>query len=307
MTISDIFAYVKDNTGESDETYLLRELRYVIARIWNGTDLLGSLFTITVQPTTERITTLPYYVQEIRGARRAADAEVTLYSPAQYFRDNSGYQWPLTWTVMNKTPLMTDYTNHGKLTLKLRQAAKMPFKVSLVGSGEFGVEVREDVEFAVGDTEHETVEVFRNLTRLGKSVKFTNSDVLVYDISNSVIAVLPSNLDNVLNLKIQLVDAAATNLNTVCQSYVILFKMIMPTVQSATDVLDDQFGEAVRNLLVAQLLAKSNTTADMNRMKFHGKQGANAIRANQVADSAGHAQKLNIAREPHGREFVGYL
>lgn len=307
MTVSDIFDYIKDNTGESDETYLLRELRFVIARIWNGTDLLGSLYTITVQPTVERVTTLPYYVQEIRGARRATNAEVTLYTPAQFFRDTAGFQWPLTWTVMNKTPLMTDYTNHGKLTLRLRRPATVAFKVSLVGSGEFGVEVREDVEFAVGDTEHNTVEVFRNLTRLGKSVKFTNSDVMVYDITEQVIAILPSNLDNVLNLKIQLLDSSATSLNQTCQLYTILFKMIMPTVQSVNDVLDDQFGEAVRNLLTAQILAKSNTPADMNRMKYHGKQGATAIRANQIADSAGHAQRLNIAREPHGHEFNGYL
>jgi hypothetical protein len=307
MTIADIFQFVKDNTGESNTDYLLRETRYVIARIWNGTDLLGSLFTINVRPTAERVTTLPYYVQEIRGARRAVNSEVTLYSPAQFFRDNSGFQWPLTWTVMNKTPLMTDFVNHGKLTLKLRQPAKMAFVVSLVGSGDFGVEVREDVQFSVGDQQAETTEVFKNLVRLGKSVKFTNSDVMVHDIVGNVIAVLPSNLDNVLNLKIQLLDPDATSLNQPCTIYTVLFKTIMPTVQSVNDVLDDQFGEAVRNLLTAQILARSSSEADMNRMRFHGRQGATAIATNQIADNAGHYTKLNIGREPHGREFSGYL
>jgi len=308
MTINDIVLFVKDRAGESNVEYLLREIKYVITRIWTETDYPGSLQTMTVQPSTDRFLILPYYVAELRGVRKAASGEVTLYTSAQAAKDNSSFLWPLEWRDMGKTPLLRSYDNVGKLTVKLRAPADKVFTVNLVGTGDFGVRVNEEVEFAVGDVSHVTNETFKDVIMFGKNVAITRSDVSLYDITDQLIAVLPSDRDIVQNIKVQIADTCAAPLiETPCNRYTILYKMLAPTFRSVNDVVEDQLGDIVRNLVVAGVLSKSGDTSAMNRMRYHGNHGTTVLNARIIEQNAGKQIRVDLARDPFTHEFNGYL
>ena len=310
MIVQEIIDFVKDRTGEGNVDYLLRETTAIVNRVWNSTDYPGSLQIMQVAPASsqERYLILPWYVASLRGVQKGPTGEVTLYNPQHFVHDNSRHQWPLQWRVIGPTPLLRSYVNIGRLTLRLRAPANEVFSVTLNGPGEFGVTYDETIEFAVGDTEHTTDDVFKDLHMLGKNVRVTQRDVMVYDISGICIAVLPASRDIVQNLRVQLMDDCAMECGYPPQNcYTILFKTHPPVITGVGSVLDDMFGDVIRNLVTAQILSKVNDTAAMNRMKFHGAQGEQLMDQALRQKNMGVQQVINVGREPFGHEFYGWL
>lgn len=308
MTINDILLFVKDRTGEQAQDYVLREIRHVVTRLWTQTDLPGSLRTMDVKPYGERFVILPWFVAELRGVRRVNYSEITLNTINHSFTDNQAFQWPMTWRVMDTTPLLKTYTNIGRLTLRLRKPADETFTVTLVGPGEYGVRDEDAVTFNAGDTEHQTTVVLKDVLEFGKNVSPLRTDVMLYDLNNECIGILPSHLDAVQNQRIQLTDESSLNpVDPNGQCFKLLFKLHPPVFSSPNQTIDPRFGEVVRNFVVAQIFAKSNETSALNRMRFHGEMATTAMDRIVKQESKGKQIGVALSRGPFDHEFIGYL
>jgi len=308
MTINDILLFVKDRTGEQTQDYVLREIKYVVTRLWAQTDLPGSLRTMDVKPYGERFVILPWFVAELRGVRRVNYSEISLNTISHSFTDNHAFQWPMTWRSMDTTPLLKTYTNIGRLTLKLRKPADETFTVKLVGPGEYGVRDEDEVTFNAGDTEHTMTRVLKDVEEFGKNVSPLRTDVMLYDINGECIGILPSHLDSVQNQRIQVTDEASLNpIDPNGQCFKLLFKLHPPVFSSPTQTIHPQFGEIVRNFVVAQILAKSGETSAMNRMKFHGEMAETAMESIVRQENKGRQIGVSLSRSPFDHEFIGYL
>jgi hypothetical protein len=307
MILNDLFLFIKDRAGESNEEYILRQINYVVSRTWLTTDLPGSLYEMVVEPSTERITILPWYVNQVKAVRRAGVGEVTLYTPRPWYQSNGGYQYPLQWVELESTPLMRNLTNVGRLRLRLRTPATAPFSVTLAGPGEFGSKLVQTVQFDVGDTEQVTPDTISDIISLGKTTP-TVSDVLIYDITGLLVAVLPAERTDVRNKKIRITDQQAMPIVTgTCNRFSVLYKATMPVYQSLKETIDDSTGQIIQNLVVADILAKSNETSAMNRMRFHGGLATTLLDEAQRHQNEGKIQFLDLTRDPFTHEYSGWL
>lgn len=307
MIINDILLFVRDRAGESDQTYVIRQINNVIRRTWLQTDLPGSLFDMVVEPTAERIMILPWYVNQIKGVRRAAATEVTLYQPQAFYVANGTVQYSGQWSELGTTPLIADYNNLGRLRVRLKRPATSVFSVTISGAGDFGAEQTETLNFAIGDIEQTTTTVFNTVASFGKSAA-QETDAYMYDIAGTHIATLPSRLTDVRNKRVRVLDQCAiyADLGT-CYRFGVLFKRTPPTFTSPNETLEDALGLIIQDLVTADILAKSDGDSAARRMQFHGKSGMKLINDNIKANTEGKLIPLDLTRDPFTHEFYGHL
>lgn len=307
MILRDIYLFVKDRAGETNEDYILRQINNVIQRTWLTTDLPGSLYEMTVDPTTERIMILPWYVFQLKAVRRAGTGEVTLYTPRAWYQANGGYQYPLQWVEMEPTPLLRSYNNIGRLRLRLSAPATVPFTATVTGPGEFGTKIVQDCRFSVGDTEQTTEEVVNDLLGLGKSI-ITEQDIRVFDVTNTCIAVLPADRTGIWNKKVRITDQQSMPaVFGTCNRFSVLYKTQPPVFTSFNEPIDMSMGQIIQNFVVADILSKSSETADMNRMKFHGSTAIGLLDEAVRRENEGKLQPVGLSRDPFTHEYFGWL
>lgn len=307
MTINDIILFVRDRTGEADRDYIIRQINNVVQRTWLKTDLPGSVFDMVVEPTAERIMILPWYVDQVKGVRRAGAHEVTLYQPQAYYVANGTFQYSGQWNELGTTPLIRDYNNLGRLRVRLKRPATSVFSITISGAGDFGAEQTETLNFAIGDVEQTTTTVFNTVSAFGKSVA-QETDAFMYDIAGTHIATLPSRLTDVRNKQIRVLDQCAiyADLGS-CYRFGVLFKRTPPTFTTVNESLDKALGLIVQDLVTADILAKSDGDSAARRMQFHGNSGLKLINDSLKSNAEGKLVPLDLTRDPFTHEYSGHL
>jgi len=304
MIIKQILSFVKGRCGEENVTYVMREINHVVTRLWNTTDMPGSLYDMVVEPASERILILPWYVAQVKAVKRAGGAEVTLFTPRAVYQDNAWRQDLLSWVFMSHTPLLRPLTNIGRLTAKLQRAETAALTVTITGPGEFGTRDVHDLDFAVGDRTQQTAEVVRDIISLSKS-RVTTSDVLLYDVTGQLVAGIPADRTDVQNIQVRVTDQCIQMIASQCNRFSVLYKIHPPVFTNANEAIDDNFGLIVQNLVAAEILSKDEK--NVRRMVYHGNTASSLLNEQQQRLNEGMSMKVKVPREPFTHEFYGHL
>ena len=131
----DVINFVKSRTGLVERDTILREINFAWQELWNGDEIPGTLFEITVKPTDNNfIISLPHYVGKIRGVKESeSKVRVALNTPRPFYHDDSYHQNHFTWRVLGTSPLMRHITNATTMTVGFPEAQTMAVRVTLRG------------------------------------------------------------------------------------------------------------------------------------------------------------------------------
>lgn len=310
MRISDIFAYVRANTANSDPATTLQLINIKLRELWYTTDLPNNLREMNLPAGQNNIITLPWYVDAIVGVRRLGDSSpYTLYDMRPAYQDGHGFKDLLSWVEMAATPQLQAITNQGRLTLKLKRAPDAEFSVSVSYPGEFSVRETETLTFDTNTTSVSTTNTVPEISALAKTSDNT-PDVYVYDISDNLIAVLPGNQADVYNKRIRVLnDCQQSTDSDGCAVYYVLFRHIPPyfTDISGGESIEDRLGNIVQPLVVAEILSRSGDTASMNRMRYQGQKAAQIAESQHKLANMGKTRPVSLTRNPHVTVYGGYL
>lgn len=306
MRLQEIIQFVADRTGENNSTQIGREVNNELRKLWNTSDIEGSLAEIDVMPNAERIISLPWYVFQVKAVKRAIGDNVRLYTPRAAFQDLAYAQTPFDIRVLDRSPLFQSLTNVGPLTLKLRKAATVAFSVTVRGPDDFGVDSVEDITFNPGEREHTTTGSYVDIKALSKSAQ-TSADVEVRDVNDEVVSIIPAGLTEVWCPRCQICDRNAVTTQQLCNTYTILFKKWPPFLSQDNDVIFDSLGIILQNAVAAARLSIRTDDAAMKQVEnFKGEANqANKKAANQAAE--GMTMKFDLRTSPWTSSYGGII
>jgi len=147
-------------------------------------------------PAGKQVLALPYYVGNVISIR-----DVDFQRPFEitdmrirYHDMSIGYPSVFTWREKRKeAPLHTVTNNDGKITLRMSEPSKSNITITITGRTLVASKTSEDVVFAVGDTEHTTVNSFllEDIDSIRKS-NYNEQDIYLYDMVMTEISVIPN-------------------------------------------------------------------------------------------------------------------
>lgn len=226
-TLKDIIEFIQSRTDLANRDDVVREINNAWAEIWDSDDLPNSLFEISVKTfdQTNRIT-LPYYVDKIRGVKTQDRLRVDLNTPRPYYQDETYFQSPYLWRVLGTTPLKTSITNATAIKLSIAEAATEQFVVTLQGPTDNSTREREQIIFAVGDTEHWTTKNFTDLKEATKN-KILSTNVVMTGANDEDYGIIPADAFVANNTVVQITDRC-NKCCTACRCFDILYKVPAP-------------------------------------------------------------------------------
>lgn len=257
--LSSILQYVKEITGidpaagTPQRTQALLYVNRAAREIYANTDLPGSLFEREFAISTEtQMITLPWYVGEVRGARRPSwDHKIQLVTPQLRHHYKPWRQPSMQWRQMFKTPLIRHMTQAGKLvvTLSVPESSRT-ITVTIKGQTSTAMQHTETVTFSPGETTKTTTAQFIQaapfgITNIVKSHR-TSGDVTITQAADGrEIAVIANCMLTATNRLIQIHDGQRSVMYATNEHVEILFKwpfmeLIDDTDQFlGTDAYDD--------------------------------------------------------------------
>lgn len=167
--LGDILQYVKEITGidpaagTPQRTQALLYVNRAAREIYANTDLPGSLFEREFAIATDtQLVTLPWYVDEIRAARRPSwDHKIQLVTPQLRHHYKPWRQPSMQWRMLYKTPLTRHMTQAGKLTVTLSvPEATQQIRVTIKGQTPLAMLQTEVLTFSPGETTKTTTAQF---------------------------------------------------------------------------------------------------------------------------------------------------
>lgn len=200
MPLIDILSEVAadlgvDITNANDRSYLVNKINQAAKELYTSADLKGSLreqlFNIG---SADQQVALPYYVDSIRGVRDYdSQLPITVQDmqpryQAEGWKDFLGYKW----RVKHKQyPLTRGILNIGPLTVTLSAPATGDLAVIVTGQTATASRLQETVAFSVGQQTKTTASLFTSIESIQKTA-ITLENVLVYDITNTLLAEIPN-------------------------------------------------------------------------------------------------------------------
>jgi len=306
MTIKDIVDFVKDRSGEQDAATLLREIRNEYRRLWYTQDVEGCLQEIDFNPGSNRVITLPWYVHQVKAVRRLTATPVRLMTPRSFFQDYNWRQHVDSFRVLSRQPLFVSLANVGPLTFKLRSANDEEFTITVRGPDDMGVSNIETLTFSPGDREKTTTGSYVDVQTLGKNSP-TAVDVEVYDITDTLVSVIPSSQTEVSCVTLQVVDKAIMPYSTNCNVFSALYKKHMPPVTSMADSVAEDVGIVLQAKVAAARLGIRLTKESAELSKEYSNEGAAMRLATAESEDNGKDRMLDFRPSPWTSLYSGRL
>jgi hypothetical protein len=188
------------------------------------------MFEVTVKnptPTAARIA-LPYFVGKLRAVKGSDRMRIDLNTPRPYYQDESYFQSPYTWRVLNTSPLKQSIVNATRLKFSIPEAELSQFKVTIMCTDDNGSDVRNQLVFPVGTKEVWTT---RQITDASSIVKdsITEQNVHITGANNEDFGFIPNLSYDVRHQVIQIHDRCTFCCAT-CRCYDILYKKPTPVL-----------------------------------------------------------------------------
>lgn len=259
--LSDILQYVKEITGidpaagtpqrEQALLYVNRAAR----EIYSNTDLPGSLFEREFAIATDtQMITLPWYVSEIRGARRPSwDHKIQLVTPQLRHHYKPWRQPSMQWRMLYKTPLMRHMTQASKLTVTLTvPETTKTIQITIKGQTTTAMQHSETLTFSPGVTVKTTVAQFIQaapfgITNIVKSHRTIGDVTITQAVDGRVIAEIANCALTATNRLIQIHDGQHAVMYATNEHVEILFKWpYMPLIEDTDQFIgSDAFDDAI--------------------------------------------------------------
>ncbi len=306
MILSEIVAYVKDRTGDTDDAIIKAEITNALKRWWLTTDPEGSLFEVDTLPGEQRVITLPWYVFQIKAVRRMSGVPETLLTPRRSYQPFNERQSLFEWRVIGRRPITSSLVNGGPITLELPAPAGVPFTVTIRGPSDFGVDTYEDISFSATETIKTTTGSYTDVRTASKS-SITPVDVNIKDITGADLGVIPASQFEARCIVIQVTDKYVVPTNVNCNMYTVLFKWQPPVLQSDNDAVDDEVGLVLQDMAVSGRLSIRSDDKDQSRSdKFAGKAAATGTNVVRKIDE-GREMQLSLPSSPFTTLYGGHL
>jgi len=259
--LGDILQYVKEITGidpTAGSPQRAQALLYVnraAREIYSNTDLPGSLFEREFAISTDtQMVTLPWYVSELRAARRPSwNHKIQLVTPHLRHHYKPWRQPWMQWRMLYKTPLLRHMTQAGKLTVTLTVPEnEKTIRVTIKGQTPTAMLRSETLVFSPGQTSKTTTAQWVQAQPYGvvaivKSHK-TEGDVQITQEADGLLVAEIANCSlEASNRLIQIHDGQRSVTYATGEHVEVLFKWPFITLQDDTDqfVGTDAFDDAI--------------------------------------------------------------
>ncbi len=306
MIVQEIIDFVKDRSGEQDSATLLREIRNELRRIWYSQDVEGSLQELDFVPDDNKVVTLPWFVFQVKGARRASGTQQRLMTPRAYYQDFNYRQALNTFRVLGRKALYTTLTNPGVLTFKTRAANDAEFKIHVRGPDDFGVSSDETLVFSPGDREKSTTGSYVDVQTLGKSTP-TAVDVEVYDVADERVSIIPASQTEVQCIVLQVTDKCNTGTITAGNVFTILFKTHPPLITSAEDQVSDDLGIVLQAKVAGARLGIRQNPESAKLAAEYKKEGAGYQISTTVQNDNAKDRRIETRPSPWTTLYLGHI
>lgn len=257
--LSDILQYASEVTNirpgsTGERAQLLRYINRAGRELFHGADLPGSLFErfFTVQSNTQLIT-LPWYVDEIRGIRRATYAskiQVVDMRPRYHYRP--WRQPTLQWRLLGKTPLEQHITQAGRLIVTLLGVETVAVTVTITGQTTTAGVTSEDVLIEAGETSATTTNQWTQddptgIKSIVKSARTTYDIAITQESDGRELVVIPNHQTVAQNQLLQVHDGNYSLIYSPNECAEILFKWPWVDLQDDNDLFlnTERFDDAL--------------------------------------------------------------
>lgn len=186
------------------------------------------MFEVTVTPDEDNAArvTLPYFVGKIRAVKGYDKVRIDLNTARPYYQDETYFQSPYTWRVLNTSPLLKSITNATRLKFSITEAETEQFTVTVIGTDDNATDVRNQLIFPVSTTEMWTTRQFTDATSIVKS-KPTDCNVVIEGANGEDFGFIP-NLSLDVNYQVIQVSDKCTSCCASCRCYDVLYKKPVP-------------------------------------------------------------------------------
>lgn len=259
--LSDILQYVKEITGidpaagTPQRTQALLYVNRAAREIYSNTDLPGSLFEREFAIATDtQMITLPWYVSEVRAARRPSwNHKIQLVTPQLRHHYKPWRQPWMQWRMLYKTPLTRHMTQASKLTVTLSvPETTQQIRVLIKGQTTTAMLHEESLVFSPGETVKTTVAQFTQaapfgITNIVKSHRTTGDVFVTQAVDGREVAVIANCMLAATNRLIQIHDGQRSVMYATNEHIEVLFKWpYMELIEDTDQFLgSDAFDDAI--------------------------------------------------------------
>lgn len=290
-TLAEVISFVQSRTDMSNRADALREINAAWQEIWTADDLPNSVFEITVKPTDGEVgsrITLPYFVGQIRAVKGLDRIRVDLNTPRPYYQDETYFQSPYRWRILGKSPLKKSITNATRIVLSIPEPVEEQFTVTLQGPTDYSTRERDQIVFAIGDTEHEVTKNFTDLTDLSKD-KLIPYNVQITSVNGDDYGIIPADAFTGLNTIAQVTDKCYTCCMS-CKCFDVLYKVPPPILY-----YDEQVIECGQVLMLKTLEWISMPKKGEEKQTIMYSEKAKSLLVSENHDERSVSKKMDIA------------
>lgn len=269
---------------------ILREINFVWEEIWNGDDLPGSMFEITLKGSEDRMPriTMPYFVGKLRGVKDSSRNRIELQTPRPFYQDETYLTSPYTWRILGESPLPRSIENATRLTFTLTKPSPVPFKISVIGTDDRASEVRDQITMLAGAKSISTTRQFTDATSIIKDT-LLEEDIVITGANGEDYGIIPNLQYGAVHQLVQVADRCVTCCVT-CRCFDIAYKRI-PTVF----YYDEQivpYPEVLMTKAMEWILLPKD--GQEQKAALFGTKSAGLL-TNRNADDSGVSHKLDVS------------
>lgn len=307
MTLNEIYTRITRRTGEATRTVLADELNLAIGDIWRETDPPGCLQEVFVSTVTFPVVTLPPYVYQLKGIRYARGQNVTLYTPRAYYNDDQGNQSFLEIRELGHAPLIRSLSGAGRVTARLNQPNGETFRVSVAGPDASANHATAVMDFGTTDVLKESTKALSDVIAFTKNKK-TETDVMLYDVANTLVGILLADQLSADCLVLRVVDPRVTDTSYTNTVFQVLYKKHPPVFTDALPLaVEDSLGLTLIDRVSAELLARSKDAADQGRARAYDIRATKRMDTTTKREGEAKNQPIKLSTSPYYHLYSGNL
>ena len=231
MGLKDIKALVVSKLGinidDADEnTFLNARINYAAEELYNNNDLIGCMqeCILKVDTTTKQVA-LPNYIGHIRGIRWYEDVAPKGFQDIRprYSEMGSSYLNSIKWRDKGRTPLALPIIHDARLTFTLIDVETEEVQITIIGKTETSHRAKETVAICAGQLSVSTSESFKEVYSIRKN-KVTLHDIVVLDLEDRELAIIPANEKSVDYSLIQIYEDGTGGSSSMPDGVEVLYK-----------------------------------------------------------------------------------
>jgi len=256
MAVSDMLLKLSEATGVTNSNaatraQLLRYLNTAGRELWNSWDLPGSMqeqfFAIPADQTNIQIT-LPWYCEQIRGARWAITGQkITVRDFRPRYQATPWHLPFLEWRVRQRQPLHTPMLVEGPLTFVLTEPQEIPITLCVSGQTTAASQVMETIILLPGQVTAVTQNQWSKADPYGlqqiSKAGITTCDVNIFDYSGLAVAEIGSRSEQANNILVQISEYVNSAMYQPNNAVELLYKRPYDTLFYDTDIFHSPYAE----------------------------------------------------------------